>query len=97
MAHVDDAVDEERHGAVERGEREQHAHGLPEAAGGGGGGGASSRGGSRPPARRRAGDHRTEAARWVSLGGAAAGVATDSEGRAEANPREPPLRTNYLI
>jgi len=51
VAHVDDAVGEERHGGVERGQREQHARGVPEAGAG-----------SRPPARRRAGRHRrTEA------------------------------------
>lgn len=52
MAHVDDAVGEERHGGVERGQREQHARRVAEA--------GASRGGSRPPARRRAGGHRAE-------------------------------------
>lgn len=52
VAHVDDAVGEERHGGVERGQREQHARRVPEA-------NRASRGGGGPPARRRAGGHRT--------------------------------------
>ena len=57
VAHVDDAVGEERHGGVERGQREEHARGVAEA-----GAGASSRarGGCRPPAHRGAGRHRTD-------------------------------------
>jgi hypothetical protein len=71
VAHVDDAVRDEREGAVERGQREQHAHG----------GAPGARVWSGAPARWRAGGHRMrhgegEGSGGFSLGGAAAVVAT---------------------
>lgn len=70
MAHVDDAVDEEGHGAVEHSQGEQHAQGLR------GGGGAGEGG----PAAGRGGGHRRGGRSMVSLGGAAAIVVTSSSG-----------------
>lgn len=57
VAHVDDAVGDEGHGGIERGQSEQHAHGLPDAH-------SSLGGGGRAPARRRAGYHRRRRLRW---------------------------------